>query len=332
MLLAALAAVVAPLGAWAQEVDAVGGEGWNSPRVIELVERARERRALPDPDSGLFSFRAEAGGYLYYYLDRADSDGRTLVKVDQIALEVLGPPNRTSSHHRAPPRRSCEQDLLPPRCLTVVQNEFDDRIRGDGDGVALYSPAPRCGVGHDYRLADSLAIHSARTSRSGSTGRGRPGDRIFLLVDRSFDRATAAIMRMTFTFTPASCVDPRGSTSHVSLENGLWEGGTGWRRAAPRDPASAPRSDLPADVIRGVMRIRNYRWRADPAVVFRALIGARSRSGKITPSRRGSTRVSRQKASPPADPRRSPQSPSSRAGIVKRLRIVRRVPQCVVRL
>jgi len=281
MLLAALAAVVAPLGAWAQEVDAVGGEGWNSPRVIELLERARERRALPDPDSGLFNYRAEAGGYLYYYLDHADSDDRTLVKVDQIALEVYwASPNRTKQ--RIIGLRA--EEKLPSRIyyhldhLTVVQNEFDDRIRmGDGDEVrdVLHPAAPGAESVYDYRLADSLAIHLPGKNEPIRVYevevRPRRSDLPAFVGSIFLDRATAAIVRMTFTFTPASYVDPQIDYIHVSLENGLWEG----RYWLPSEQRLEIRRqlrvlDLPAGgVIRGVMRIRNYRFNEPiPAVVF----------------------------------------------------------------
>ena len=71
-------------------------DGWNSPRALELVERARERRQRPQVDSTLRNYQAMATGYVYFFLDRRDTDERTLVKVDQVALEVYwGAPNLT---------------------------------------------------------------------------------------------------------------------------------------------------------------------------------------------------------------------------------------------
>lgn len=279
-LLAALTAFVAPLGAAAQEADRVG-DGWNSPHAIELVERARARRALPDPDSGLVNYRAEAGGYLYYYLDHADSEERTLVKVDQIALEVYwAAPNRTKQ--RIIGLRA--EEKLPSRIhyhldhLTVVQNEFDDRIRmGDGDEVrdVLHPAAPGAAEVYDYRLADSLAIHLPGQTEPilvyEVEVRPKEPDTPAFVGSLFLDRATAAIVRMTFTFTPASYVDPQIDYIHVSLENGLWEG----RYWLPNEQRLEIRRqlrvlDLPAGgVIRGVMRIRDYRINEPiPAVLF----------------------------------------------------------------
>jgi hypothetical protein len=124
----------APCTAAAQEA------GWNSSRALELIRRARERRALPLADSLLRSYQSRADGRVYFYLDRRNSDARTLVKTDQIALEVFwAAPNLTKQRivglrdeSRLPNRMRYHLDHL-----TVVQNEFGDAIRlGDGDEVS----------------------------------------------------------------------------------------------------------------------------------------------------------------------------------------------------
>ncbi|MGH7466113.1 MAG: hypothetical protein ACREK1_13105, partial [Longimicrobiales bacterium] len=130
-----LLARAAPAGAQ----SASAADGWNSARALELIERARERRLLPQQDTALRNYSARAEGFIYFYLDRRDSEERTLVKVDQVALEL----------HWAPPDRSSQrivglrdESRLPNRMhyhldhLTVVQNGFGDMIRmGDGDEV-----------------------------------------------------------------------------------------------------------------------------------------------------------------------------------------------------
>lgn len=272
--LAALLTVAGPARAQAPD-------DWNAPRALELIERARQRRAEPDADSALVNYRASAGGYVYFYLDRKDSEERTLVKVDQIALEVYwGAPSHTKQ--RIVGLRDAKK--LPNNIhyhldhLTVVQNEFDDRIRmGDGDEVrdVLHPAAPGADSVYDFRLADSLSLHlpGAREPVRVYEIEVRPGrlDRPALIGSVFLDRGTAAIVRMSFTFTPASYVDPRLDYIRVSLDNGLWEG----RYWLPNEQKleirrQVPELDFPAGgVIRGVLRIGDYRFNQElPAGFF----------------------------------------------------------------
>lgn len=255
---------------------------WNSPRALELVARARERRTRPQVDSTLRDYQAAATGYIYYYLDRKDTGERTLVKVDQLALEVYwGAPDRTKQRIIGLRERKALPNDIQYHLdhLTVVQNEFDDRIHmGDGDEVrdVLHPAARGAEAVYDFRVADSLTLRlggapepirvyeiEARPKRPGSPA----------FVGSVFvDRATADIVRMTFTFTPESYVDPRLDYIHVSLDNGLWEGRY-WLpyRQELEIRRQIPELDFPVGgVIRGVMRIGDYRFNQDlPATFFR---------------------------------------------------------------
>ena len=119
---------------------AQAGEGWNGPRALELVERARAQRQSVVIDSTMRSYQAEARGHLYFFMDRSGSEQRSLVKADQIALQVLWQaPDRTRQHIVGLRDRM----LLPTNIryhldhLTVVQDDFGDAIRmGDGDEVS----------------------------------------------------------------------------------------------------------------------------------------------------------------------------------------------------
>src|SRR5688572_4750823 len=62
--------------------------GWNSERAHDLIVRARDRRELPRGDSTLRNYQAKAKGFVYFYLDRREENERTLVKVDQVALDL----------------------------------------------------------------------------------------------------------------------------------------------------------------------------------------------------------------------------------------------------
>src|SRR5687767_14773676 len=124
---------------FASSVYAQDPLGWNSQRALELIDRARVRRDLPRGDSTLHNYRAKASGFVYFYLDRQETDERTLVKVDQIALDLFWrAPDRTKQKivglrdaSRLPNKMYYHLDHL-----TVVQNGFGDVIKiGDGDEV-----------------------------------------------------------------------------------------------------------------------------------------------------------------------------------------------------
>lgn len=245
---------------------------WNGPRAVELIERARETRSMSRPDSGLSNYRADARGYVYFFLDRNDLPDRTPVRVDQIALEVYwSAPNLTKQ--RIVGLRDAKQ--LPNNIhyhldhLTVVQDEFGDVIRlGDGDEVqdVLHPAAPGSDSLYDFRLADSLTISLSGVQEPirvyevevRPRSLSEPGfiGSVFL------DRASAAIVRMTFSFTPASYVDRRLDYIRISLDNGLWEG----RYWLPHEQKleirrQYPELDFPVGgVIRGELRIGDYRF------------------------------------------------------------------------
>ncbi|HSG09686.1 MAG TPA: hypothetical protein VLA36_15095, partial [Longimicrobiales bacterium] len=139
-------------------------DGWNDGRVLELVRRARMLRRSTVVDTAFRSYRSEATGYVYFFIDRPDSDEKTLVKTDQIALELFWQaPNET--WQRIVGLR--DQKVLPTNIryhldhLTVVQDDFGDRIRlGDGDEVSevLHPMGPGAPTTYDFRLADSLSL------------------------------------------------------------------------------------------------------------------------------------------------------------------------------
>lgn len=279
---ASLLVAALPGGLTAQTPPAPSG-GWNGPGVLELVERAIDERASVVGDSALRSYSAEARGHVYFFMDEEGSDERVLVKVDQIALDVYWKaPNWTKQvivglrdEKKLPTNIHYHLDHL-----TVVLDDFGRVIRlGEGDEVrgVLHPIAPRAPRSYDYRLADSLTL----------TLPGRPEPlRVYEVEVRPEDpdddafvgsvylhRATAAIVRMRFTFTPSAYVDPRLDYIRVSLENGLWNG----RYWLPhRQEVEIRRKlrfvDFPVGgVIRGRMRIGEYTFNPDlPDAMFSA--------------------------------------------------------------
>ena len=251
----------------AQEASSAG---WNSARVLELIERARQRRLLPQQDTTLHNYSARAEGFVYFYLDRRESEERTLVKVDQVALDLFwSPPDRTSQQivglrdvSRLPNRMNYHLDHL-----TVVQNGFGDVIRmGDGDEVrdVPHPAAPGSEATYEFRLADSLTLQlptaSAPIRVYEIEVRPLRTDRPALVGSIFVDRGSADVVRMSFTFTPVSYVDPRLDYISVSLDNGLWEG----RYWLPNEQTLQIRRQIPeldfaaGAVIQGRMRISDY--------------------------------------------------------------------------
>src|SRR5690606_7690670 len=105
-----------------------------------------------------------------------------------------------------------------------------------------------------------LEVRPRRPDRPGFVGS------IFL------DQASAAIVRMNFTFTPASYVDKRLDYIRVGLDNGLWDG----RHWLPNEQTLEIRRQVPifdfptGGVIRGVVRINGYEFNQPlpPAIFF----------------------------------------------------------------
>ncbi|NNL31469.1 MAG: hypothetical protein HKO77_10620 [Gemmatimonadetes bacterium] len=205
---------------------------WNDAVVLRLVERAREQRQSVAVDSAMTSYQARALGNVYFFVDRADSIQHVLVKGDQVALDLYWrAPNETQQWIVG--RR--DERVLPTSIryhldhLTVVQDDFGDFIRlGDGDEVeAVAHPlAPDAETIYDYALTDSL-----RLSYAG----GQEVVRVYEISVRPkdldapgyvgtifVDRDRAAVVRMNFSFTPASYVDGHLDYIRISLDNALW--------------------------------------------------------------------------------------------------------------
>lgn len=246
------------------------GSGWNDARVLRLVERAREQRQSVTSDPDISSYKARALGNVYFFVDRADSATQVLVKGDQVALDLYWrAPNETMQ--RIVGRR--DEKVLPTSIryhldhLTVVQDDFGDFIRlGDGDEVeqVVHPVGPRAEQVYDFQLTDSLRLSYAGGQREVRVYEiavrpkrlDRPGYVGTIFVDR--DRA--AIVRMNFSFTPTSYVDPYLDYIRISLDNSLWLG-THWLpyRQEVEIRREIPYFDFMAgSTIRSTFDIRDY--------------------------------------------------------------------------
>jgi len=215
-----------PLGAQASEA-------WNTDAARELVARARAERHRTRADSGLRTYRARARGHVYFLADVPTAGERSLIKADQFALELYWrAPGE--AHQRIVGRRDAK--TLPTTVryhldhLTVVTDDFDDRIEvGDGHEVrsVLHPLAPGSDAHYDFRLVDSVTIRFPGPREDVPVYeldvRPRDPERPAYLGKLFLDRRTGGVVRMNFTFTPASYVDPSVDRIQISLENGLWE-------------------------------------------------------------------------------------------------------------
>jgi hypothetical protein len=198
------------------------------------VRRAADLRRSVAIDPEFRTYRAQARGYVYFVVDRPDSAQNLLVKTDQVALDVLW---RAPNNTRQTIVGLRDEQTLPTKIryhmdhLTVVQDDYGDYIRlGDGDEVAevVHPVAPSATEEYDFQLLDSLTLLHSDGQREVRVYeiRVRPKD-----FDRPgfagtiyLDRARAAVVRMNFSFTPASYVDESLDYIRISLENSLWMG------------------------------------------------------------------------------------------------------------
>ena len=257
---------------WPRAGSAQAQSGWNGDRALDLVQQARSLRQATAIDSAFQAYQADARGYVYFFLDRTDSDERTLVKTDQVALDVFWKaPGQTKQ--RLVGRRDAKE--FPTNIsyhldhLTVVQDDFGDLIRlGDGDEVeaVVHPVAPGSESIYDYRLADSLTVTIpapvAEIRVYELEIRPRNPEAPGVIGSLFLERGTGAIVRLSFTFTPASYVDGSLDYICISMDNSVWDG----KYWLPYRQEVELRRELPiiellgGSVIRGRFEIRNYRF------------------------------------------------------------------------
>ena len=207
---------------------------WDAPEARALAERATARRAEQIADTLLHDYTATARGFLTFLAQVGEGfpDPPRVVKADELAVRVywLAP---DQSKQLVMGRR--DTLLLPANVgyysdrYGIVQNNFPDRIRmGDGNDVRDV-PHPLSAIGlreYDFALGDSLiiripgreiAVHEVKF-RPRDAGQPRAVGSLYV------DRETAAVVRMSLTFTRAAILDRRIETLTVMLENSLVEG------------------------------------------------------------------------------------------------------------
>lgn len=204
---------------------------WNDPQADTLVQRAIARRGVQLADSTLLSYSADAHGFLAFLAQLGDGGliPPKVVQSEELALQVAWwQPGRSAQ--RLVGRR--DTTLLPARVAYyrdrygVVLDNLPDRIRlGDGQDVRdvphpLAAGAPAL---YEYALGSPLRIRIPGREILVDEVQFRPRDpsQPSAVGSVYLDRETAAVVRLSMTFTRAAMRDQRIETLVVTLENGL---------------------------------------------------------------------------------------------------------------
>lgn len=253
----------------AKPTRAVAGT-WRDPAADSLVQRAIARRGLQLADSTLLSYRADAHGFLAFLAQLGEGVviPPRVVQSEELALQIAWwQPGRSAQ--RLVGRR--DTTLLPADVgyyrdrYGVVLDNLPDRIRlGDGQDVRdvshpLGANAPqlyeytmgrpvRIGLPGRDILVDEVKFRPRNGALPGAIGS------VYL------DRETAAVVRLSMTFTRAAILDKRIETLVVTLENGLVRERY-WlpRRQEVEVSRGSTWFDIPArGIVRGRWEISNY--------------------------------------------------------------------------
>ncbi len=213
---------------------AARAQQWNDARTMTLVDLAIARRTAQFADTGLADYRANAHGSVTFLAQLGEGfrDPPKVVRTDELAVEVYWRAPNQSKQVIVGRRDTL---LLPTDIayhrdhLAIIQNNFPSVIRvGDGDEV-LDVPHPLSVVGrdaYDFAVTDSLLIHTNGREFDVLELKVRPKDdrRPRVVGAVYLERANAAVVRMTFSFTRAALKDPQLEDVSIILENGLVEG------------------------------------------------------------------------------------------------------------
>jgi hypothetical protein len=224
-LLGTLLLTLIPGAALAQE--------WNDSSTMARVARAVERRGLAEGDSALRSWSVRAHGVLLFLAEPTDGrrGGARLVTADELDVEVYwSAPGVSKQVIRGwRQRRALPTDNVYHRDhLGIVTDGFGPKIRiGEGEEVRdLPHPLSAEGVGvYQFRLRDSAQIVTAEGKIVLDLLEVRPTDPTGpgVIGTLSLDRATGALVRAGFSFTPASYRDAAVEELTVVLEYALVE-------------------------------------------------------------------------------------------------------------
>jgi hypothetical protein len=215
----------------ARRAPMTSGAPWQDPVADSLVARAIARRGVQLADSTLLSYRATAHGFLAFLAQLGEGTiiPPRVVQSEELALTIAWwQPGQSAQ--RLVGRR--DTTLLPADVAYyrdrygVVLDNLPDRIRlGDGQDVrdVPHPLAQRARDLYEYQGVGPLRIRIPGREIVVDEVRFRPKNASLpAAIGTVFlDRETAAVVRLSMTFTRAAIIDRRIETLVVTLENGL---------------------------------------------------------------------------------------------------------------
>lgn len=248
----------------------LSAQEWRSGDSLPLLVRAMQQRTVRDADTALSSWSALARGKVLSTTVLANGDLRVErpVKLDQLTVEVYAEsPNRSKQVIRSWRDTSYLPNMIRYHRdhLGIVANDFGNTIRlGDGDEVRnLIHPLSERGLAwYLFRMGAITTIQNKQGLITVQEVQVRPRDpnsagtvgSLFLDVDR------AALVRFSFTFTPAAYLDRTVQDITVVLDNALQDQAwwLPWRQSIIIRRAD-PRIELPSlSVIRADWELSDY--------------------------------------------------------------------------
>lgn len=229
--IAATIALSIPTRTQAQTESRTSERAWNDSTANALVERATLRRSMQLADSSLLSYHASAHGFLAFLAQLGEGVviPPKVIQAEELALSVSWwQPNNSAQQLIG--RR--DTTLLPAEVgyyrdrYGVILDNLPDRIRlGDGRDVRDV-PHPLAASArslYEFQLGKPLRIRIPGREIMVDEVRFRPRDATEAAAVGSvfLDRETAAVVRISMTFTRAAILDKRIETLVVTLENGL---------------------------------------------------------------------------------------------------------------
>ncbi len=207
---------------------------WNGDSALALVRRAVARRALAATDTALRDYKAQAHGFLFFLgaFGEGLSEPPRLIRADQLELEVYWKAPGLSKQRIIGWRDRAElpTDIIYHRDhLGIIQNNFGSAIRlGEGDEVRDV-PHPLGSLAaaalYDFALGDTTTLSMPQRTVRVVALRVRPKnlEAPGIVGTLYLDAASADVVRMAFSFTARTYMEPDLEDVSVELDNALWE-------------------------------------------------------------------------------------------------------------
>jgi len=266
----AAACVVGAREVSSQGAPATASGRWNDATADSLIQRATARRSLQLADSTLLSYRADAHGFLAFLAQLGEGViiPPRVVQSEELALSIAWwQPNRSAQQLVG--RR--DTTLLPASVgyyrdrYGVILDNLPDRIRlGDGQDVrdVPHPLAASARTLYEFQRMTPVRIRIPGREIVVDEVRFRPidGTQPAAIGSVFLDRETAAVVRLSMTFTRAAILDKRIETLVVTLENGLVRERY-WlpRRQEVEVSRGSTWMDIPVrGIVRGRWEVSNY--------------------------------------------------------------------------